>query len=68
MVLKVRKMREKKNLANEVLIHDHYLVMKKLKNTFEVVNKGCDPEQIVSFIKKVCGKDIYERDCKGGEK
>ena len=31
-----------------------------LKNTFGVVNKGCDSEQIVSFIKTTCGKDISE--------
>ena len=35
-----------------------------LKNTFGVVNKGCDSEQIVSFIKKTCGKDISEQKTK----
>lgn len=36
----------------------------KLRNTFGVVNKGCDSEQVVSFIKRVCGKDISEQEIK----
>lgn len=32
-----------------------------LRNTFGVVNKGCDSEQIISFINKTCGKDISEQ-------
>lgn len=35
-----------------------------LRNTFGVVNKGCDSEQIISFINKTCGKDISEQETK----
>ena len=31
---------------------------KKLKDTFGVVNKGCDSKQIVEFIKRTTGREI----------
>lgn len=31
---------------------------KVIKDTFGVVNKGCDSEQVVDFIRKTTGKKI----------
>lgn len=33
---------------------------KKLKETFAIVNKGCDSEQVVEFIKRTTGHEIKE--------
>ena len=62
-------MREKKKFGKRNSSSRPLPSNENLKNTFGVVNKGCDSEQIVSFIKKVCGKDISEKNknCKGGK-
>jgi hypothetical protein len=33
---------------------------KKLKETFAIVNKGCDSKQVVEFIKRTTGYEIEE--------
>lgn len=43
-----KRQQNKKQLPND----------KKLKETFGVVNKGCDSEQIVEFIKRTTGHEI----------
>lgn len=55
-------MREKKKFGKRNSNSRPLPSNENLKNTFGVVNKGCDSEQIVSFIKKSCGKDICKRD------
>lgn len=57
-------MREKKKFGKRNLNPRQLPSNTNLKNTFGVVNKGCDSEQIVSFIKKTCGKDISEQEQK----
>lgn len=54
-------MREKKKFGKRTSEPRPLPSNENLRNTFGVVNKGCDSEQIISFINKTCGKDISEQ-------
>lgn len=53
-------MREKKTFGKRQENKRELPNDKKLKETFAIVNKGCDSKQVVEFIKRTTGHEIKE--------
>ena len=54
-------MREKKTFGKRQENKRELPNDKKLKETFAIVNKGCDSEQVVEFIKRTTGHEIKSK-------
>jgi len=53
-------MREKKPFGKRCEVNRKLPSDKKLKDTFAIVNNGCDSKQVVEFIRKTTGHKIKE--------